>query len=145
MNLCISCLISVFLLLDVLHTLANACDFKICSCSVLTLELKTYNIVVCFCVATAYGKGVYFSRYFWYSAQHVFSPPDKDKKKYVFQCRVLTGHFRVGKPDLVEPPVRDKKSLSLYNSVVDNAKNPVIFVIFHDNQVYPEYLITFFD
>jgi len=43
----------------------------------------------------------------------------------------------------MEPPVRDKKSLALYNSVVDNPKKPLIFVVFHDIQVYPEYLIVF--
>jgi len=99
--------------------------------------------LVCFSVATAFGKGVYFAKDFLYSAQPVYSPPDKQKRKYVFQCRVLTGHFQFGKPDLLEPPVRDKKSLSLYNSVVDNTNSPHIFVVFRDNQVYPEYLITF--
>jgi len=98
---------------------------------------------MCFCVATAYGKGVYFSSSFSYSAQPTYSVPDKDKNQHMFQCRVLTGHYHVGKPELVEPPVRDKKSLALYNSVVDNVKNPVIFVVFHDTQVYPEYLVVF--
>jgi len=69
--------------------------------------------------------------------------PDNDKNQHIFQCRVLTGHYDVGKPDLVEPPVRDKKSLALYNSVVNSVKKPIIFVVFHDTQVYPEYLIVF--
>jgi len=94
--------------------------------------------------ATAFGKGVYFAKSFSYSAQHTYSPPDKHNRKYIFQCRVLTGHFYVGKPDIVEPPVKDKRSLSLYDSVVNNAMSPSVFVVFHDNQVYPEYLITFF-
>jgi len=99
--------------------------------------------MMCFCAAIAYGRGVYFANYFSYSAQDIYSPPDKLQKKHVFQCRVLTGHFHVGKPELVEPPIRDRKTLSLYDSVVDNSKNPQIFVVFHDTQVYPEYLITF--
>ena len=98
---------------------------------------------MCFCTATAFGKGVYFANIFTYSAQPAYSPPDKNNNKYVFQCRVLTGRFHKGNPALLEPPVMDKKSLSLYDSVVDNLKNPVIFVVFHDNQAYPEYLITF--
>lgn len=95
------------------------------------------------CVATLYGKGVYFATNFWYSAQDVYSPPDRDNKKHVFQCRVLTGHFHRGKPELVEPPIRDKKTMCLYDSVTNEVKAPVIFVVFHDTQVYPEYLITF--
>ena len=98
---------------------------------------------MCFCTATAYGKGVYFASFFSYSAQHVYSPLDKNNHKYVFQCRVLTGRFHKGNPTLLEPPVMDKKSLSLFNSVVDNVKHPTIFVVFHDNEAYPEYLITF--
>jgi len=100
-------------------------------------------LTVCFCIANVYGKGIYFSNYFSYSAKDKFSPPDMNKNKHVFQCRVLTGHFHFGRPDLVEPPVRDKKTLALYDSVVDDTKNPKKFVVFHDAQVYPEYLITF--
>jgi len=111
-----------------------------CWCAV--KKLLTHS-VVCFCVATAHGKGVYFAKWFTYSAQDLYSPPDTNNVKCVFQCRVLTGHYHAGKPHLVEPPTRDKKSLSLYDSVVDNVKDPNIFVVFHDTQVYPEYLITF--
>jgi len=96
-----------------------------------------------FCTATAFGKGVYFACHFAYSAQHIYSPPDYEFKKNVFQCRVLTGHYQVGKPDLIEPPVKCKKTQSLYDSVVDNKRYPAVFVIFHDIQVYPEYLIKF--
>ena len=101
--------------------------------------------VLCFCVyiATAYGKGVYFARSFDYSAQYQYSPPNEVGNKYIFQCRVLTGHFHLGHPLLVEPPVRDRNTLALYNSVVDCLATPGIFVVFHDTQVYPEYLITF--
>jgi len=63
--------------------------------------------------------------------------------KHVFQCRVLTGLYKLGNPMFVEPPVRDKTSMMLYNSVVDNMKTPSIFVVFLDNQAYPEYLIVF--
>jgi len=106
-------------------------------------DVKNDPIVICFCVATAFGKGVYFSKSFGYSAQPVYAVPDSNKNQHIFQCRVLTGLYHVGKPELMEPPVRDKSSLALYNSVVDNLKNPLIFVVFHDTQVYPEYLIVF--
>jgi len=98
---------------------------------------------MCFSVATAFGKGVYFGSNFAYSAHPVYAVPDQHWNQHIFQCRVLTGHYHIGKPGYVEPPVRDMKSLNLYNSVVDNIKNPQIFVVFHDTQVYPEYLIVF--
>ena len=100
-------------------------------------------IVLCFCVAAAWGKGVYFARDFARSAANIYSPADGLNQKYVFQCRVLTGYFHIGSSDLVEPPVRDEQTLSLYNSVVDSTVAPSIFVVFHDTQVYPEYLIVF--
>jgi len=102
-----------------------------------------FNRSYCGKNATAFGKGVYFIKSFGYSAQPVYAVPDRNKNQHIFQCRVLTGHCHVGKPELMEPPVRDKKSLALYNSVVDNPKKPLIFVVFHDIQVYPEYLIVF--
>jgi hypothetical protein len=95
------------------------------------------------CAATAFGKGVYFARDFWYSAHDNYSPPDRNKIKYIFQCRVLTGRFALGRAECVEPPVRDKKTLALYDTVVDNVKAPSIFVVFHDAQAYPEYLVSF--
>jgi len=101
------------------------------------------STVVCLRIATAFGKGVYFAHFFCYSAQHVYSMPDRNKNKYIFQCRVLTGSYCSGQPELMEPPARDKKSLALYDSVVDVPKNPSVFVIFQDHQAYPEYLVTF--
>lgn len=99
--------------------------------------------MLCFCVAAAWGKGVYFARDFALSATNIYSPADGLNQKYVFQCLVLTGYFHKGSSDLVEPPVRDENTLSLYNSVVDCTAAPDIFVVFHDTQVYPEYLIVF--
>ena len=99
--------------------------------------------VLCFFAATAYGKGVYFASSFSFSTKEIYSPPDINNNKYIFQCRVLTGHHHVGNPQFVEPPVRDKKTLALYNSVVDCVKSPSIFVVFRDTQAYPEYLVVF--
>jgi len=94
-------------------------------------------------VDVCYGRGVYFSTSFHYSASVIYSPPDLAHNKYVFQCRVLTGRYDVGHRDLVEPPVRDHATHSLYDSAVNHVDNPSIFVVFHDAQAYPEYLVTF--
>jgi len=96
------------------------------------------------CLATAYGQGVYFAVDFSYSAQRTYSPPDDAGIKYAFQCRVLTGEFTVGRPDMKEPPLRPASSYR-YDSVTNDIKNPGMFVVFKDTQAYPEYLVSFKD
>ena len=61
----------------------------------------------------------------------------------MYRCKVLTGTFTKGKSDFIEPPIKDVVEETYYHSVVDNIESPNMFVIFHDNQAYPEYLITF--
>ena len=41
------------------------------------------------------------------------------------------------------PPKHPSQPEILFDSTVDSTKNPTIFVVFFDNQCYPEYLITF--
>lgn len=67
----------------------------------------------------------------------------KDLQMYV--VKVLVGEFTVGKQGMKAPPLRnDPNNPGLqYDSVVNDKENPTIFTIFHDNQCYPEYLITF--
>jgi poly [ADP-ribose] polymerase 10/14/15 len=59
------------------------------------------------------------------------------------QCRVLTGEYTTGKEGMKEPPLKPGSSTVRYNSTVDNANNPAIFVVFHDAEAYPEYLVEF--
>jgi len=56
---------------------------------------------------------------------------------------VLTGEYAPGKKDIKEPPLNPNKTGQLYNSVTDEMNNPTMFVVFHDADVYPEYLIEF--
>uniref|UniRef100_A0A0E9XMI1 PARP catalytic domain-containing protein n=2 Tax=Anguilla TaxID=7935 RepID=A0A0E9XMI1_ANGAN len=44
---------------------------------------------------------------------------------------------------MIVPPPKSNSSHHLYDSVTDNPNNPSMFIIFHDIQAYPEYLITF--
>ena len=63
---------------------------------------------------------------------------------YMYLARVLVGQYCAGNSDMVMPPPRDpSRPEVLYDSVVDQISNPSIFVVFYDNQCYPEYLITF--
>jgi len=89
-----------------------------------------------------FGQGVYFAVNFNYSAKDKYSPPDSQGIKYVFQCRVLTGKFTDGSPDIKEPPQRPDAKIR-YDSVTNDVQNPAIFVVFKDTQSYPEYLVAF--
>ena len=62
----------------------------------------------------------------------------------MYLARVLVGQYCTGHFTMVVPPLKDPSRLEvLYDSVVDLCENPSIFVVFFDNQCYPEYLITF--
>nr|XP_056717390.1 protein mono-ADP-ribosyltransferase PARP14-like [Euleptes europaea] len=93
--------------------------------------------------AAAIGNGTYFAVHANYSAMDTYSTPDANGRKFMYLARVLTGEFTVGKQSLVTPPPKTPGGIDLYNSVTDNSANPSMFVIFHDAQAYPEYLITF--
>uniref|UniRef100_A0A4W5MBU7 Poly [ADP-ribose] polymerase n=1 Tax=Hucho hucho TaxID=62062 RepID=A0A4W5MBU7_9TELE len=94
--------------------------------------------------ATAFGDGTYFAVGASYSASNTYSRPDHQGQKYMYLCRVLTGDFTAGRHGMTVPPAKSTTTVELYNSVTDNPSGPSIFVVFHDNQAYPEYLITFF-
>ncbi|XP_058639315.1 protein mono-ADP-ribosyltransferase PARP15 [Onychostoma macrolepis] len=92
--------------------------------------------------ATVYGHGTYFAVNASYSAQDTYAVPAADGTQLMFVARVLTGNYTLGKADMRTPPVRVAPDLC-YDSVVDNVQNPTMFVVFHDCQAYPDYLITF--
>ncbi|XP_036601137.1 protein mono-ADP-ribosyltransferase PARP14-like isoform X1 [Trichosurus vulpecula] len=94
--------------------------------------------------ATVWGKGTYFAVNALYSANDTYSKPDINGKKHMYYVRVLTGDYTLGDPSfIVPPPKRNHDIHVLYDSVTDHRTNPRVFVIFYDNQAYPEYLITF--
>lgn len=92
-----------------------------------------------------HGNGVYFAVNAFYSARDQSSPRDFNRNKRIYRCRVLTGEFCLGAQGMKVPPKKLGAASAhiLYDSVVDNVKNPGVFVIFNDTQAYPEYLITF--
>lgn len=92
----------------------------------------------------AYGKGTYFAVDARYSAKDEYSTPDSNGRKHVYVARVLTGDYALGYRGLITPPAKNtSNSTDLFDSVVDNIQHPTLFVVFSDNQAYPEYLITF--
>ncbi|XP_029610115.1 protein mono-ADP-ribosyltransferase PARP14-like [Salmo trutta] len=93
---------------------------------------------------TAHGVGVYFAVNASYSANPRYTPPDASGHRRMYVARVLTGRYTLGDPTMRFTPRRSPTdSADRYDSLVDNLQRPSMFVIFHDDQAYPEYLITF--
>ncbi|XP_073408011.1 protein mono-ADP-ribosyltransferase PARP14-like isoform X2 [Dendrobates tinctorius] len=94
--------------------------------------------------AACYGNGTYFAVDSSYSAHDQYSKPDANGLKYMYLARVLTGAFCAGQKGMLAPPPKNAPNVTdLYDSVTDNTARPTMFVIFHDIQAYPEYLISF--
>ncbi|XP_050969671.1 protein mono-ADP-ribosyltransferase PARP15-like [Labeo rohita] len=87
-------------------------------------------------------NGTYFAVNASYSSNPIYAVPAADGNQYMFVARVLTGYHTQGQTNMKTPPVRVAPD-HLYDSVVDNTLNPSMFVVFHDCQAYPDYLITF--
>ena len=106
------------------------------------MPFSTTNYYLFWFLCTArHGNGVYFAKEFLFSADDLFSPPDPDGNKYVFLCNVLTGTFCKGNAGDNEPHIRD--GVQTYDSMVSKVRRPSTFVIFHDAQAYPAYLLLF--
>ncbi|KAK0040328.1 poly [ADP-ribose] polymerase 14, partial [Biomphalaria pfeifferi] len=97
-----------------------------------------FNRSFCGKNGTAYGQGVYFANESSYSLR--YAEPDLRGNSYMYRARVLTGQFIATSPDTKCPPKKPGTNRP-YDS--GGNKNQGIFVIFHDAQMYPEYLITY--
>ncbi|XP_060562496.1 protein mono-ADP-ribosyltransferase PARP11-like [Ruditapes philippinarum] len=89
----------------------------------------------------AYGKGCYFATESDYSNTYTENGSDKS----MFVAKILPGEYVRGNSSYCRPPHKDTsdQSSDLYDSCVDDYNNPSIFVIFDNNQIYPEYLIRY--
>ena len=96
-------------------------------------------ILLLFIIGTRYGKGVYFARDA--SKSLPYADP-AGGQRYMYVARVLFGRYCQGEREMKAPPPINSTG-RLYDSTVDKPVDPEIFVIFHDTQCYPEYLITF--
>uniref|UniRef100_UPI00398F1126 protein mono-ADP-ribosyltransferase PARP10 n=1 Tax=Pristiophorus japonicus TaxID=55135 RepID=UPI00398F1126 len=102
-----------------------------------------FNRSFCGKNATVYGQGVYFAVNASLSVQNQYTPPNANGHKSVLVAKVLTGAYTNGAFEMKTPPLKENGEMPLrYDSVVDDCKNPKIFVIFNDTQAYPQYLIT---
>ncbi|ROK32553.1 Poly [ADP-ribose] polymerase 14 [Anabarilius grahami] len=92
--------------------------------------------------ANYFGHGTYFAVNASYSANPTYAVPAADGTQLMFVARVLTGHYAQGQANMKTPPVLVTPD-QYYDSVVDKTQNPSMFVVFHDCQAYPDYLIKF--
>ena len=53
------------------------------------------------------------------------------------------GEYAAGRQGMITPPPRGSDATDAYDSVVNDTSDPSIFVVFYDNQCYPDYLVTF--
>ncbi|XP_070574790.1 protein mono-ADP-ribosyltransferase PARP14-like [Ptychodera flava] len=89
------------------------------------------------------GQGAYFAVRSQYSLKTYYSPVDPNTgNRFMFQVKVLVGKTCLGKKGIVEPDLIPGTN-DRYDTTTDNISNPNMFVTFHDEQAYPEYLITF--
>ncbi|XP_030609406.1 protein mono-ADP-ribosyltransferase PARP14-like [Archocentrus centrarchus] len=94
--------------------------------------------------ATSYGIGTYFAVKASYSANPTYSRPAADGSQLMFVARVVTGIYTQGQSDMKVPPPRNSlQPHDRYDSVVNRMDNPKMYIVFHDSQAYPDYLITF--
>lgn len=103
------------------------------------------SLYCCVVLAAAlYGNGTYFAIKAEYSAKPTYSKADPNSgHQFMYLARVLTGDYTQGLKDMKAPPPKSDASAHLYDSVTDNPDDPTMFIVFHDSQAYPEYLITF--
>ncbi|XP_070210414.1 protein mono-ADP-ribosyltransferase PARP14-like isoform X2 [Littorina saxatilis] len=91
-----------------------------------------------------FGQGAYFAATAEYSSRNQYAVASQNGDRNMFLCRVLVGQFTVGTADMRIPPEITAGG-QRYNSTVNDAKTPDIFVTYSDVQAYPEYRILFND
>ena len=100
------------------------------------IERNTFYVYI---LGHWYGTGVYFARYASYSKCYTGG-----SRRVVYLARVLVGKYCKGRKNIRKPPAIDpEKPEILFDSMVDDMQIPSTFVVYYDNQCYPEYLITF--
>jgi poly [ADP-ribose] polymerase 10/14/15 len=100
--------------------------------------------------ATVYGKGVYFARDASYSHQYtnlgnvgVVANATNKVHAHLFMCKVLIGYSALGNSQMECKNLPKSEEGSPVDSTINNSQDPNIFVIYHDAQAYPQYLITY--
>ncbi|CAD5114818.1 DgyrCDS3858 [Dimorphilus gyrociliatus] len=91
--------------------------------------------------AVRFGIGSYFAKNASYPINNGYASRDEQGQKRLFLCRIITGKYCKGSDKMPIPKVKNKPSEN-FDSTVNNVEFPTIYVIFHDDAAYPEYLVT---
>jgi len=83
-----------------------------------------------------YGRGNYFATQAKYSLDPIFAVPNAKNEKFLLVARICLGQVVPGLEDMA-PSVDDS-----YHTSTDNVHHPTIYVTFHDDQAFPEFLVT---
>ena len=93
-------------------------------------------------VGAIWGKGAYFAVDAKQSDN--YATASDEGYRYMYMARVLAGCCAQGSKGLQRPPPVDlNKPKELADAVVDNVDHPRIYVIFRNQQIYPEYLVQY--
>ena len=85
---------------------------------------------------------MYFARDASYSK--CYTKTEVGTLRAMYLARVLVGQYCQGDPSMKKPPPKDPQQPEiLFDSMVNKMTDPSIFVVYYDNQCYPEYLIRF--
>ncbi|XP_055874107.1 protein mono-ADP-ribosyltransferase PARP14-like [Biomphalaria glabrata] len=95
-----------------------------------------FNRSYCGVNGTMWGKGVYFHKMASYSVGYA-KPPDGNNNHHLYLARVLVGESTPANSSMAVLPIKSG------SRPFDSAVHGDIYVIFHDTQAYPEYLIIF--
>jgi len=85
-------------------------------------------------LGVSFGQGVYFA------VNSSLSDGFAIGSKKMFRVRVLVGDSCIGNSSM-KVPSPNPNTGEPYDSTTDNAKS--LYVCYHDNQCYPEYLISY--
>ncbi|XP_045188998.2 protein mono-ADP-ribosyltransferase PARP14-like isoform X2 [Mercenaria mercenaria] len=109
-----------------------------------SINAHGFNRSFCGKNGTVFGDGVYFAIHAWYSCQNRYSKPDAQGIRRMYLCKVLAGEYAKGEGGMRVPPLKPSGGPNArYDSVTNDMITPQMFVIFHDTQACPEYLIYF--
>lgn len=92
-------------------------------------------------VGAIWGDGTYFARDAKYSDSYACQLPSGQKQMLVVD--VLVGRYAQGAKGMKMCPLVPGEKYIRFNSLVNNMRQPSIYVVQHSDQAYPKYLITY--
>ena len=90
-----------------------------------------------------YGEGTYFAKNAGYSVNYCKKP--KNNIYQILYCKALCGEWSLGSKDktLTNWPIKQDGTGQIFDSLVNNTSNPIIWVIHDDARVYPMFIVYF--